>query len=67
MQLEVPRELISSLQLQELRQQCMPSFIPFSPEINVTKVYDQETGITKCRLSNGISVNYKVSHLMFIW
>ncbi|CAN6700027.1 unnamed protein product [Malus baccata var. baccata] len=60
-ELEVPKELISSLQLQELRQQCMPSFIPFSPEIKVTKVYDKETGITKCRLSNGISVNYKIS------
>ncbi|KAM1638353.1 hypothetical protein TB2_008177 [Malus domestica] len=60
-ELEVPKELISSLQLQELRQRRMPSFIPCSPEINVTKVYDKETGITKCRLSNGISVNYKIS------
>lgn len=66
-QLEVPKELISSLQLQELRQERMPSFIPFSPETNVTEVYDKETGITQCRLSNGISVNYKVSRLMFIW
>ncbi|KAM1332240.1 hypothetical protein ACFX2F_008433 [Malus domestica] len=60
-ELEVPKELISLLQLQELRQRRMPSFIPCSPEINVTKVYDKETGITKCRLSNGISVNYKIS------
>ncbi|CAL9028320.1 unnamed protein product [Prunus brigantina] len=60
-ELEVPKELISSLQLQELRQERMPSFIPFSPETNVTEVYDKETGITQCRLSNGISVNYKIS------
>lgn len=66
MQLEVPKELISSSQLQELRQERMPSFITCSPETNVTKVYDKETGITRCLLSNGIAVNYKVS-LMFLW
>lgn len=60
-QLEVPKELISSSQLQELRQERLPSFITCSPETNVTKVYDKETGITRCRLSNGIAVNYKVS------
>lgn len=60
MQLEVPKELISSSQLQELRLQRRPSFIPLSPEINVTKVHDKETGITQCRLSNGIPINYKV-------
>ena len=61
MQLEVPKELISSSQLQELRQERMPSFITCSPETSMTKIYDKETGITRARLSNGISVNYKVS------
>ena len=60
MQLEVPKELISSSQLQKLRVERSPSFIPLSPEVNVTKVYDNETGITQLRLSNGIPVNYKV-------
>ncbi|XWS24637.1 hypothetical protein CRYUN_Cryun28dG0119700 [Craigia yunnanensis] len=60
-ELEVPKELISPLQLQELRMQRRPSFIPLGPEINVTKVQDNETGITQRRLSNGISVNYKIS------
>ncbi|KAG2693072.1 hypothetical protein I3760_08G081700 [Carya illinoinensis] len=60
-QLEVPKELISSSQLQELRLQRSPTFIPLSPETNVTKVHDKETGITQCRLSNGIPINYKIS------
>ncbi|KAB1203490.1 putative zinc protease PqqL [Morella rubra] len=60
-ELEVPKELISSSQLQELRLQRRPSFIPLSPEINVRKVHDKETGITQCRLSNGIPINYKIS------
>jgi len=56
----VPKELISSSQLQELRLQCKPSFIPLSAETNVTKVHDKETGITQSHLSNGIPINYKV-------
>jgi hypothetical protein len=56
----VPKELISSSQLQELRLHCRPSFIPLSPQTNATKVHDKETGITQCRLSNGIPINYKV-------
>ncbi|XVE56311.1 hypothetical protein DITRI_Ditri03aG0228400 [Diplodiscus trichospermus] len=60
-ELEVPKELISPLQLQELRMRQSPSFVPLSPETNVTKVQDKETGITQCRLSNGIPVNYKIS------
>ncbi|KAL7244549.1 hypothetical protein ACSBR2_000018 [Camellia fascicularis] len=60
-ELEVPKELISSSQLQELRFQRLPSFISVSPEANVSKIYDKETGITQRRLSNGIPVNYKVS------
>eukprot|EP00262_Sarcandra_glabra_P006852 TRINITY_DN19408_c0_g1_i1.p1 TRINITY_DN19408_c0_g1~~TRINITY_DN19408_c0_g1_i1.p1 ORF type:complete len:1305 (+),score=239.03 TRINITY_DN19408_c0_g1_i1:116-3916(+) len=60
-ELEVPEELISSSQLQELRLLCEPSFIPLSQELSTTKAYDEETGITQCRLSNGIPVNYKIT------
>ncbi|KAI8538976.1 hypothetical protein RHMOL_Rhmol09G0145100 [Rhododendron molle] len=59
-ELQVPKELITSSQLQELQLQHGPSFIPIAPE-NGTKIYDMETGIIQRRLSNGISVNYKVS------
>lgn len=60
MQLEVPKELISSSQLQSLRLQRRPSFVPIGPEESITKLYDKETGITQRCLSNGIPVNYKV-------
>ncbi|KAA0047681.1 stromal processing peptidase [Cucumis melo var. makuwa] len=60
-ELEVPKELISSSQIVELRMQHQPSFVPLNPETNVTKFHDKETGITQCRLSNGIPVNYKIS------
>ncbi|KAF8409839.1 hypothetical protein HHK36_002357 [Tetracentron sinense] len=60
-QLEVPKELITSSQLQDLRLQRKPSFIPLSQEVNTTKLYDKETGITQRRLSNGIPVNYKIT------
>ncbi|PON35906.1 Coenzyme PQQ biosynthesis protein [Parasponia andersonii] len=60
-ELEVPKELISSSQLQELWLERRPSFVSLSPETNVTKIHDKETGITQCRLSNGIPVNYKIS------
>ncbi|XP_050226075.1 stromal processing peptidase, chloroplastic isoform X2 [Mercurialis annua] len=60
-ELEVPKELISPSQLEELKLQRRPSFVPLLPEVNVLKLHDQETGITRCRLSNGIAVNYKIS------
>ncbi|XP_057975636.1 stromal processing peptidase, chloroplastic [Malania oleifera] len=60
-ELEVPKELIPSSQLQELKLQCKPFFVPLNSELNVSKVYDHETGITQRRLSNGIPVNYKIS------
>ncbi|GAV65794.1 Peptidase_M16 domain-containing protein/Peptidase_M16_C domain-containing protein [Cephalotus follicularis] len=60
-ELEVPKELISPSQLQELRLQCKPSFISLSPEVIGTRLHDKETGITQLRLSNGIPVNYKIS------
>lgn len=59
-QLEVPKELISISELEELKLQRRPSFIPPSPELNITKVHDKETRITQLRLSNGIPINYKV-------
>ncbi|XP_073037223.1 stromal processing peptidase, chloroplastic [Primulina eburnea] len=59
-ELEIPKELISTEQLQELRFLRHPSFVPVDQE-KVSKVYDGETGIVQRRLSNGISVNYKVS------
>ncbi|RZC54766.1 hypothetical protein C5167_013622 [Papaver somniferum] len=60
-ELEVPKELISSSQLQELRLQRAPSFVPLSQGVDTPIVYDKETGITQCCLSNGISVNYKIT------
>ncbi|KAK9135528.1 hypothetical protein Syun_014858 [Stephania yunnanensis] len=60
-ELEVPKELILPSQLHELSLQHKPTFIPVNEEINNTKVYDQETGITQRRLSNGIPVNYKIT------
>jgi hypothetical protein len=60
MQLEVPKELVLSSNLQELKEQRKPAFIPVSPETNATKLHDEETGITRRRLANGIPVNYKV-------
>jgi hypothetical protein len=66
-QLEVPKELISSTQLEELRLERRPSFVPLPPDAGYTKLHDQETGITQCRLSNGIAVNYKVSLCMFLF
>ncbi|XP_078430545.1 insulinase (Peptidase family M16) family protein isoform X2 [Wolffia australiana] len=60
-ELEVPKELISSLQLDELKFQRKPSFIPLSEGSSIRRVFDQETGITQCRLSNGIPVNYKIT------
>ncbi|KAJ0973563.1 hypothetical protein J5N97_021522 [Dioscorea zingiberensis] len=57
---EVPKELISPSQLEELRLNCRPSFVPLAEEVSSTKLFDKETGITQRRLSNGIPVNYKV-------
>ncbi|CAA3007098.1 stromal processing peptidase, chloroplastic [Olea europaea var. sylvestris] len=60
-ELEVPKELISSEQLQELKLQRSPSFVPVDQETNATKIYEEDTGITQRRLSNGIPVNYRIS------
>ncbi|KAL6495006.1 hypothetical protein OROGR_030925 [Orobanche gracilis] len=58
-ELEIPKELISSEQLQKLRLQTRPSFIPVDEENKRIKVYDEDTGIVQRRLSNGIPVNYR--------
>ncbi|KAL8474428.1 hypothetical protein ACS0TY_031045 [Phlomoides rotata] len=60
-ELEIPKELISSEQLQELLLQQHSSFIPVDQENKLTKVFDKDTGIVQRRLSNGIPVNYKIS------
>ncbi|XP_068647590.1 stromal processing peptidase, chloroplastic [Aristolochia californica] len=60
-ELEVPKELISLSQLDEMRLLCKPSFIPLGQEVSITKAYDKETGITQRCLSNGIPVNYKIT------
>lgn len=60
-ELEVPKELIASAKLQELKLNSKPSFVTISPDVNDTKLYDKETGIVQRRLSNGIPVNYKIS------
>lgn len=56
----MPKDLITPSQLEELRLQWKPSFVPLNQETNATKAFDNETGITQRRLSNGIPVNYKV-------
>ncbi|XP_023635499.1 stromal processing peptidase, chloroplastic isoform X2 [Capsella rubella] len=59
-ELEVPKELITQSQLEELTVERNPCFDPI-PGSGLTKLHDKETGITQLRLSNGISVNYKIS------
>lgn len=56
----MPKELITQSELDELKLQHRPSFVPLTQEENVVKVFDSETGIAQRRLSNGISINYKV-------
>nr|XP_043618679.1 stromal processing peptidase, chloroplastic [Erigeron canadensis] len=58
---EVPKELITSAHLDDLKLQLQPSFVSTGLDSTSTKVHDKETGITQCRLSNGITVNYKIS------
>uniref|UniRef100_A0A803M7P2 Chloroplast processing enzyme n=1 Tax=Chenopodium quinoa TaxID=63459 RepID=A0A803M7P2_CHEQI len=59
-ELEVPKDLITSSQLQELKLLRNPSFAPLDAA-DGTKLHDRETGITQRRLLNGIPVNYKIS------
>ncbi|XP_016500156.1 stromal processing peptidase, chloroplastic isoform X1 [Nicotiana tabacum] len=60
-ELEVPTELITSKQLEELRLKRCPSFVPVATNSDITKSYDNETGIVQRRLSNGIPINYKIT------
>ncbi|KAG8094857.1 hypothetical protein GUJ93_ZPchr0012g20478 [Zizania palustris] len=60
-ELEVPKELITRSQLEDLKLQHKPSFASLSKEENVVKIFDSETGIAQRRLSNGISINYKIT------
>uniref|UniRef100_A0A0E0C8Z7 Peptidase M16 N-terminal domain-containing protein n=1 Tax=Oryza meridionalis TaxID=40149 RepID=A0A0E0C8Z7_9ORYZ len=60
-ELEVPKELITQSELEDLKLQRKPSFASLSKEENVVKIFDDETGIAQCRLSNGISINYKIT------
>lgn len=60
-ELEVPKELISALQLEHLWLQQKPSFVPIYKDSTQLKLVDKETGIIQRRLSNGIGVNYKIS------
>ena len=63
----MPKDLITTAQLQELRLMRNPSFTPLDSEQNGTKIYDKETGITQRRLSNGIPVNYKVGQPFHVY
>lgn len=56
----MPKELITRSELEDLKLQRKPSFASLSKEENVVKIFDDETGIAQRRLSNGISINYKV-------
>ncbi|KAL3693392.1 hypothetical protein R1sor_007043 [Riccia sorocarpa] len=60
-ELEVPKELVSSLQLAALRMMRQPSFVSVAEWGNQAKYFDESTGVLQRRLSNGIRVNYKVT------
>lgn len=60
-ELEVPKELISTSQLEHLWLQQKPSFVPIDKDGTVVKLVDKDTGIVQRQLSNGIRINYKVS------
>ncbi|KAI3495518.1 hypothetical protein L1887_37859 [Cichorium endivia] len=58
---EVPKDLITLPELEDLKLELKPSFVSVGKDSNATKFHEKETGITQCRLSNGISINYKIS------
>lgn len=60
-ELEVPKELITSSQLEEMKLQRQPSFIPVNHDVDSVKVIDQESGIIQRRLSNEIPINYRIT------
>ncbi|KAI0496559.1 hypothetical protein KFK09_022879 [Dendrobium nobile] len=60
-ELEVPKELITLSELEDLRLQRKPAFVSLSKEVEMIKRFDKETGIMQRCLSNGIPVNYKIT------
>ncbi|KAL4563575.1 hypothetical protein LXL04_027618 [Taraxacum kok-saghyz] len=58
---EVPKDLITMTELDELKLQLKPSFVSIGKDSASIKDHEKETGITQCRLSNGVSINYKIS------
>ncbi|KAK8964765.1 hypothetical protein KSP40_PGU008233 [Platanthera guangdongensis] len=60
-ELEVPKELITFSELEDLKLECKPTFVSLQKEMEIIKQFDKETGIMQCRLSNGIPVNYKIT------
>jgi hypothetical protein len=59
-QLDVPTELLSSVQLAALHMNRQPRFVPVTDTDSLIKLMDDSTGVIQRRLSNGIRVNYKV-------
>lgn len=59
-QLEVPTELLSSVQLAALHMNRQPRFVQVKDGEDSMKLMDDSTGVIQRRLSNGIRVNYKV-------
>ncbi|KAJ7516395.1 hypothetical protein O6H91_22G056800 [Diphasiastrum complanatum] len=58
-ELEVPKELVSPIQLANLHMERKPSFVPVTDGGMLLKVVNDATGVVLRRLSNGIRVNYK--------
>ncbi|CAK9859830.1 unnamed protein product [Sphagnum jensenii] len=62
LELEVPTELLSPVQLASLHMRWQPRFVPVTDVAgaeNLSKYSDEATGVVQQRLSNGICVNYK--------
>lgn len=59
-QVDVPKELISPVELAALRIQRSPRYLTLEGKGNLHRYVDDVTGVIQCRLSNGIRVNYKV-------
>jgi len=60
-ELDVPTELLSSVQLAALHMNRQPRFIPVTDTESSIKLMDDSTGVIQRRLSNGIRVNYKMT------
>eukprot|EP00249_Psilotum_nudum_P024970 c29336_g1_i1 orf=853-4701(-) len=60
-ELDVPKELVSPVQLAALKLQCHPTFVRVKEDDISTKIVDEATGIVQRRLSNGMRVNYKIT------